>query len=117
MQTEKQCPIGDCSTVDMDQQWDQDARNPYNWPLWKKWMVMVTGLAVTFCAGMNSTAITTASEALSKEFNIRSGVFEYSFFDVTAWNAAAAFVPLAALPIMETYGMRLGYLVWLPFCN
>lgn len=112
MQSKDQSSVGDCITV--DQQWDRDPRNPFNWPLWKKWMVMVISLAVTFFTGMNSTSITTAGEVLSREFSVRSGIFEYNFFVVTAWNAAAALVPLATLPLMETYGMRQGYLVYLP---
>lgn len=109
MQADQNCPVDGSSPT--DQQWDEDARNPFNWPLWKKWLVMVTACVVTFFTGINSTSITTAGEALSKDFNLSNDIFEYNFFDVTAWNAAAAFVPLATLPIMETYGMRIGYLV------
>ncbi|KAI9925845.1 hypothetical protein MW887_005651 [Aspergillus wentii] len=60
--------------------------------------------------GLNATSITTAGEAISVDFDLDNGIFEYNFFSVTAWNAAAAFVPLVTLPLMETYGMRLGYL-------
>ena len=115
MHLKEQCTVDDSSTE--DQQWDQDDRNPYNWPSWKKWMVMLISLAVTILSGMNSTSITTAGEALSREFNIKGGIFEYNYFDVTAWTAAAALVPLATLPLMETYGMRLGYLVCLHFAS
>lgn len=112
VEEKEECPVGDHSPVDQpDQQWDQDARNPFNWPRWKKWMVLLISCVVTFFAGMNSTSITTAGEAISNEFNVDNGMFEYNFFAVTAWNGAAAIVPLATLPIMETYGMRTGYLV------
>jgi hypothetical protein len=60
---------------------------------------------------MNSTAITTASDPIAKEFHINNRQFEYAFFLVTAWNAAAAVMPMLTLPLMETYGMRIGYLV------
>lgn len=94
-----------------DQAWDQDQRNPFNWPLWKKWLVMVTSLVTTFVTGMNATAITTAGAVISEEFDLSDSYFEYNFFAVTGWNAAAAVVPLVTLPVMETYGMRIGYLV------
>lgn len=113
MQAEEQCPVNSLSDhqpVD-DQQWDEHAHNPFNWPLGKKWMVLLTSLVVSFFAGINATSPTTAANAVSEEFNLDNGDFQYSFFDVTAWNAAAAVVPLATLPIMEGYGMRIGYLV------
>lgn len=109
MQVDEECPIGD--RRDVDRQWDQDARNPFNWARWKKCMVLCISCTVTFFAGMNSTAITTAGEAISIEFHVDNGIFEYNYFAVTAWNGAAGIVPLATLPIMETYGMRVGYLV------
>lgn len=74
-------------------------------------MSMLTSCWVTFIVGLNATSITTAADAISSEFHLANGIFEYNFFAVTAWNAAAAFVPLATLPLMETYGMRFGFLV------
>lgn len=72
---------------------------------------MLTSCWVTFIVGLNATSITTAAEPISRDFNLSNGFFEYNFFAVTAWNAAAAIVPLATLPLMETYGMRLGFVV------
>jgi hypothetical protein len=63
---------------------------------------------------LNATSITTAAESISLEFNLENGIFEYNFFAVMAWNAAAAFVPLVTLPLMEAYGMRIGFLVASP---
>lgn len=74
-------------------------------------MVLLISCVVSFLAGVNSTAITTGADEISKDFNVANGIFEFNFFAVTAWNGAAAIVPLATLPIMETYGMRVGYLV------
>ena len=115
MQVEQEVPdagrSGSGSLSAADQAWDQDRQNPFNWAEWKKWLVMVTSLITTFVAGMNATAITTAGAVISEEFNLSDSYFEYNFFAVTGWNAAAAFVPLVTLPVMETYGMRIGYLV------
>ncbi|KAE8167414.1 MFS multidrug transporter [Aspergillus tamarii] len=91
--------------------WEHHPHNPFNWPRWKKWMSMLTSCWVTFIVGLNATSITTAADAISSEFHLANGIFEYNFFAVTAWNAAAAFVPLATLPLMETYGMKFGFLV------
>ena len=119
MQVEQQVPDEGCSGTGTgtgslsaaDQAWDQDAQNPFNWAEWKKWLVMMTSLVTTFVTGMNATAITTAGAVISEEFNLSDLYFEYNFFAVTGWNAAAAFVPLVTLPVMESYGMRIGYLV------
>lgn len=91
--------------------WAHHPHNPFNWPSGKKWMAMLTSCWVTFIVGLNATSITTAAEPISQEFNLGSGVFEFNFFAVTAWNSAAALVPLATLPLMDTYGMRNGYVV------
>lgn len=98
-------------TVQPPMHWEHHPHNPFNWPRWKKWMSMLTSCWVTFIVGLNATSITTAADAISSEFHLANGIFEYNFFAVTAWNAAAAFVPLATLPLMETYGMRFGFLV------
>ncbi|THD00114.1 hypothetical protein EYZ11_000439 [Aspergillus tanneri] len=89
--------------------WAYHPHNPFNWPRGKKWMAMLTSCWVTFIVGLNATSMTTAAESISTEFNLSNGTFEYNFFAVTAWNAAAAFVPLVTLPLMDTYGMRYGY--------
>lgn len=91
--------------------YDTDPRNPYNWPLSQKWMTMAISYWVAILVGINATSFTTVTDALSEEFNISNGFFEYSFFAVTSWTAAAAIVPLATLPMMETFGFRIGYLV------
>ncbi|KAL4892837.1 MFS multidrug transporter [Aspergillus ambiguus] len=90
--------------------WESHPQNPFNWPRRKKWTPMLTSCWVTFIVGLNATSITTAAESVSSEFNLANGIFEYNFFSVTAWNGAAAFVPLATLPLLETYGMYKGYI-------
>ncbi|KFY33261.1 hypothetical protein V494_07785 [Pseudogymnoascus sp. VKM F-4513 (FW-928)] len=51
-----------------------------------------------------------SSDPIAKEFHINNRQFEYAFFLVTTWNAAAAVMPMLTLPLMETYGMRIAYL-------
>ncbi|KAM3559586.1 hypothetical protein ARSEF4850_004067 [Beauveria asiatica] len=91
-------------------EWAQHPGNPYTWPARKKWTVVLTASLVTFVVGLNATSITTAAEVISDEFDLANDMFEYNFLSVTAWNAAAAFIPLATLPLMDTYGVRSVYL-------
>ncbi|PMB72879.1 putative transporter mfs2 [Beauveria bassiana] len=95
---------------ELSPEWDTHYGNPYTWPARKKWTVVLTASTVTFIVGLNSTSITTAAEIISDEFNLGNDIFEYNFLSVTAWNAAAAFIPLATLPLMDTYGVRRVYL-------
>lgn len=83
----------------------------YNWVASRKWTVVAASCWTTLIVGLNSTAITTATDAVASDFHISNGTFEYVYLTVTAWNAAAAIVPLFTLPLMEAYGMRVGYLV------
>ena len=94
-----------------DVDWDNSSHNPFNWPAWKKWTTMGTALWVTFIVGLNATGITTASQEITAEFKLSTGIFETAFLPVTAWNGAAALVPLVTLPLMDTYGVRYGYVV------
>ncbi|KAE8356281.1 MFS multidrug transporter [Aspergillus coremiiformis] len=96
-------------TVRSPVHWASHPHNPFNWPRGKKWMSMLTSCWVTFIVSLNATSITTAADLISSEFDLANGIFEYNFFVVTAWNAAAAVVPLVTLPLMETYGMRVGF--------
>ncbi|TQW00250.1 MFS multidrug transporter [Cordyceps javanica] len=91
-------------------EWDAHHGNPYSWSNGKKWTVMWTACIVTFIVGLNATSITTASDIISAEFDLGNSSVEYNFFAVTAWNAAAALVPLVTLPLMDTYGVRWGYM-------
>ncbi|KAJ4859867.1 major facilitator superfamily domain-containing protein [Trichoderma breve] len=90
--------------------WDQDTRNPFNWTQRRKWTTIAVACWVTFITGLNATSITTAAEVVSRQFHLPDNRIEVNFFAVVAWNAAAAFVPLVTLPLMDTYGTRIGYL-------
>ncbi|EGX90198.1 multidrug transporter [Cordyceps militaris CM01] len=93
-------------------EWDAHPGNPYSWPDRAKWAVMATALLVTLLVGLNATSITTAGDRLTADFRLggSSSLLETNFFAVTAWSAAAALVPLVTLPLMDTYGVRRGYL-------
>ncbi|KAI5457546.1 major facilitator superfamily domain-containing protein [Mariannaea sp. PMI_226] len=98
-------------------EWSHNPSNPLNWLLWEKWTTMSVACWVTFIVGLNATSLTTASKALSSEFDLSNAVIEDSFLPSTVWNAAAAVVPLVTLPLMDTYGVRIGYVTYfILFC-
>jgi hypothetical protein len=65
----------------------------------------------TLIVGLNSTSITSAAIEINKRFGISDETFPNSFWPVTAWNIGAALAPMVILPIMEDFGVRIGYLV------
>lgn len=92
-------------------EWSHHPDNPFNWPVHKKWTTMSVCCWVTFIVGLNATSITTASDAISARFHLSNDPVEISFFPSMAWNLAAAVVPLVTLPLMDTFGVRNGYIV------
>lgn len=99
--SEKQAPLT----------WHDDPRNPYNWPHMKKWCVTVLSCFVTFIVGINGTAMTAASDEINSQFGQSDEHFPNSFWSVFSWTLAAGIVPLAVLPLMETFGVRKAYLL------
>ncbi|KAK8152903.1 major facilitator superfamily domain-containing protein [Phyllosticta citrichinensis] len=98
---EKQAPLA----------WDDDPRNPYNWPHLKKWRVTFLSCFITFIVGINGTAMTAASDDINSQFGLSDEHFPNSFWPVFSWTLAAGIVPLAVLPLMETFGVRKAYLL------
>lgn len=96
-------------------EWAQHPSNPFNWSLWQKWTTMGVACWVTFIVGLNATSITTASTPISSKFHLSNSALDVSFLPSTAWNAAAAVAPLVTLPLMDTYGVRAGYVVSLTY--
>lgn len=88
-----------------------DPHNPLNWSLGRKWMITGTACFVAFLVGLNSTAPTSAAIEIGERFHVSDETFPNSFWLVTAWNVAAGVVPMFVLPLMETFGIRLWYLV------
>ncbi|KAK7517446.1 multidrug transporter [Phyllosticta citriasiana] len=91
--------------------WDDDPRNPYNWPHLKKWRVTVLSCFITFIVGINGTAMTAAADEINLQFGLSDEQFPSSFWPVFSWTLAAGIVPLAVLPLMETFGVRKAYLL------
>ncbi|KAM0551707.1 hypothetical protein ACHAPJ_008274 [Fusarium lateritium] len=92
--------------------WDgpNDPENPYNWSLGKKRLVIGLGLYATFISMMNGSIITTAHEAINKEFHISDSAFPHSYWPLTSWGLGGALFSLVLLPIMEDFGTRMVFL-------
>lgn len=106
----------------------------FNWPTSRKWLITLTtcfmcvsapsrrevcchkltaGTHSTLIVGINATAIASAAEEINHEFGVSDEHFPHSYWPVCSWNFGAALVPLVALPLMENFGVRTGYLVGL----
>ena len=93
--------------------WETHAQNPFNWPLKKKWRQIFAGSLVTFCVGLNSTAIATPGVKIAASFNVDTANprLDNTVWPIAAWNTGAAFGPMVGIPLLEALGMRTGYLV------
>ncbi|MCJ1314033.1 hypothetical protein MMC25_007713, partial [Agyrium rufum] len=88
--------------------WDgpEDPRDPFNWPLRKKWRVVGFGLLASFICSLNGTILLVAHTAIADEFNISDAPFPHSYWMNTSWGVGAALFPLILFPIMEDLGVR-----------
>lgn len=88
--------------------WDgpDDTRDPYNWPLWKKWWAIGLGLLASFFCSMNGTILLVAHKAIAEEFDISDEAFPHTYWMTTSWGVGAALFPLILFPIMEDLGIR-----------
>ena len=71
------------------------------------------GCTVTLLVGLNSTAIATPGVAIAEQFGIGTSNenIDSTVWPITAWNTGAAFGPMIGLPLLEAFGIRIGYLV------
>ncbi|KKA29471.1 hypothetical protein TD95_003408 [Thielaviopsis punctulata] len=93
--------------------WDgpDDPKDPFNWPLWKKWMATGLGLFATLISLINGSIITVAHEAINDAFGISDTHFPHSYWPVTSWGVGGALFSLVVLPVMEDFGIRTVFLV------
>lgn len=98
--------------VDVAQKvWDRHPSNPFNWRESQKWKIVLITSSVTLLVGLNATAITTPSQEIAKRFRVSDDRLPNSFWPVTVWNTGAAFGPMIGLPLLESFGVKNGYLV------
>ncbi|KIV92963.1 hypothetical protein PV10_04214 [Exophiala mesophila] len=88
-----------------------DPGNPYNWSVQRKWVITAIAIFATFTTVLNGTIITVAHEAINEAFNVSDEHFPNSYWPVASWALGGAIFSLVALPLMEDFGVRPGFLV------
>ena len=93
--------------------WDgpDDPRDPFNWPLRKKWLVIGLGLFACLISAMNGTIISVAHNAINEEFHISDATFPNSYWPITSWGIGGALFPLVLFPVMEDFGIQNVFLI------
>lgn len=95
--------------------WDgpRDPQNPLNWSRSRKWLLTGVSCVVCFAVGLNGLAISSAADRVDIRFGINdTGAHAYrAYYMMTCWTGGAIVAPLIGLPLMETFGVRKGYLV------
>lgn len=93
--------------------WDgpNDPENPFKWSPGKKWLLTLTACFVNLIMMASATTITSAAADINARFGISDDSFPNSYWPVTSWNVGAATFPLIGLPLMESLGVRYGYLL------
>lgn len=104
------------SLEDSRNAWETHPENPYNWPQPKKWRIALLVAAVILLVGLNATSVTTPSLIIAEDFHVADTAFPHSFWPVTVWNTGAAIGPMIGMPVLENFGIRRGYLVYLSTC-
>ncbi|KAL8663474.1 MAG: hypothetical protein Q9168_008086 [Polycauliona sp. 1 TL-2023] len=91
--------------------WENHPENPFNWPERKKWRIALVIAAVVLLVGLNATSITTPSLIIAEHFHVSETAFPHSYWPVTVWNTGAAIGPMIGMPMLESFGVRKGYML------
>ena len=99
------------------QTWDEHPENPYNWPEKKKWIIFSAAQFAVVLGGLNATGIATPSADIADAFHVDYSTFPNDYWPICAWTVGAGFGPLVGIPLLENFGVRIGYLVFEPAKN
>lgn len=97
--------------------WDgpNDRSNPYNWPTSRKWLIASIALTGTLILPWNGTSITVAAAEINEAFGVSDSSFPNSYWVVTSWSLGGTLFVILLLPMMEDFGVQLGYLAFYVF--
>ncbi|KAI0003198.1 major facilitator superfamily domain-containing protein [Xylariaceae sp. FL0662B] len=90
----------------LDWSWDGDRENPYNWPKWRKNLLLLSTCFIALTGSLGTSIITPAHQQLIEEFEISSTV---AFLPLTTYVLALGLGPVVGGPLSETAGRRLVY--------
>ncbi|KAM0518132.1 hypothetical protein ACHAPE_004539 [Trichoderma viride] len=82
-------------------QWEDDPENPWNWPTWKKTVMVVMISSQALTASIGTSIISPSRTELMDIFNISS---TEAILPVTLYTIALGFGPIVGGPLSETVG-------------
>ena len=85
-----------------------DPANPFNWPLSRRWILVLTCFLFTSCTAFNGTGYPSGADAASRELNSTPLVY---LLGNTTHLLAVAVTPMLLAPLSEAYGRRPIYLI------
>ncbi|KAH9886806.1 major facilitator superfamily domain-containing protein [Xylariomycetidae sp. FL2044] len=87
--------------------WATDAHNPYNWPSWKKNLLLISVSVLAFNCSLGTAIISPAHDQLVSEFRVSSTA---AFLPISTYLIALGLGPVLGGPLSETAGRQA---VWL----
>ncbi|KAI0404379.1 major facilitator superfamily domain-containing protein [Xylaria palmicola] len=86
--------------------WNEDPENPYNWPKWKKNILLAATAFIAFTGSLGSSIISPAHQQLIDYFGVSSTV---AFLPLTTYVLALGLGPVIGGPLSETAGRKTVY--------
>ncbi|PWN48561.1 MFS general substrate transporter [Violaceomyces palustris] len=85
-----------------------DPSNPFNWPTYRKWTLVIVCFLFTACTAFNGTGYPAGSDDAARELHSTAEVY---LVGNTTYLLAISFTPLVLAPLSEVYGRTPIYLV------
>lgn len=85
-----------------------DPENPRNWPIWRKWSIVVAIAFIDLTVSFAASGFSPASTKFSKDFGVSSEVATLGL-SMTVWGFALG--PMTLAPLSEYYGRSPVYII------
>ncbi|KAF2964422.1 hypothetical protein GQX73_g9143 [Xylaria multiplex] len=86
---------------------DDDPENPYNWPKWKKNILLIANAVLSFTGSTGTSILSPAHQQLIDEFGVSSTV---AFLPLTTYILALGLGPVIGGPLSEIAGRKAIYI-------
>ncbi|WRT68828.1 uncharacterized protein IL334_005808 [Kwoniella shivajii] len=90
-----------------------DPENPFNWPTWRKYSILLTGVFITFTGAASLVSVGILSTWGTEYFHVSREMF---ILQLTLPMLSIAFTPMALAPLSEVVGRNVIYQVT-SICN